>query len=73
MGLGTMLLGIFITLKLCGVLTWSWWWVLSPLYATLVYCIVIAWLAVSRDEKKAAALRRRMQERPRTPRPKGWP
>ena len=21
---------IFITLKLCKVITWSWWWVLSP-------------------------------------------
>lgn len=22
----------FIILKLCGVITWSWWWVLSPLW-----------------------------------------
>ena len=23
---------IFITLKLVGVITWSWWWVLAPLW-----------------------------------------
>lgn len=23
---------IFITLKLCGVIAWSWWWVLAPLW-----------------------------------------
>ena len=22
---------VFVVLKLCGVITWSWWWVLSPL------------------------------------------
>lgn len=22
----------FIVLKLCGVINWSWWWVLSPLW-----------------------------------------
>jgi hypothetical protein len=29
-GLGGVLLGIFIVLKLCHVIEWSWWWVLSP-------------------------------------------
>jgi hypothetical protein len=24
----------FIVLKLCNVITWSWWWVLSPLWIT---------------------------------------
>lgn len=23
---------IFITLKLCGTITWSWWWVTAPLW-----------------------------------------
>jgi hypothetical protein len=26
----------FIVLKLAGVITWSWWWVLSPLWGGLV-------------------------------------
>ncbi|HZW66385.1 MAG TPA: hypothetical protein VFF23_11885 [Hanamia sp.] len=25
---------VFITLKLCNVITWSWWWVLSPVWIT---------------------------------------
>lgn len=30
------LLGIaFIVLKLCGVITWSWWWVLAPFWGGL--------------------------------------
>lgn len=31
-GLGGVLLVLFITLKLLGKITWSWWWVLSPLW-----------------------------------------
>jgi phosphoglycerol transferase MdoB-like AlkP superfamily enzyme len=27
---GPALLLLFIALKLCGVITWSWWWVLAP-------------------------------------------
>ena len=27
---------IFITLKLCGVITWSWIWVLAPFWISLV-------------------------------------
>jgi len=34
-GSGTTLLQIaFIVLKLTGTITWSWWWVLSPLWIT---------------------------------------
>lgn len=44
-----MLTIVFIVLKLIGVITWSWWWVLSPLWisfgigliALLVFGIVI--------------------------------
>lgn len=38
---------IFITLKLCGVIAWSWWLVLLPLYAGLALVLgfmAIAWL-----------------------------
>lgn len=28
----TLLTILFITLKLTGVITWSWWWVLAPLW-----------------------------------------
>ena len=26
---------VFITLKLCNVITWSWWWVTAPLWGGL--------------------------------------
>ena len=36
----------FIALKLCGIISWSWVWVLSPLWITAVLIIVIAVIAV---------------------------
>lgn len=36
---------VFITLKLCGVIAWSWWLVLLPLYGGLA--IVLGLMAVS--------------------------
>ena len=49
MNLFTMLAVLFIALKLLGVITWSWWLVLLPLYGGLVFfaiCFAIAaWLA----------------------------
>lgn len=41
----TPLLGIltivFVVLKLCGVINWSWWWVLCPAWIPLAVVIVI--------------------------------
>ena len=31
-GLGGLLLCVFITLKLCKIITWTWVWVLAPLW-----------------------------------------
>lgn len=31
-GFPTLLTIAFIVLKLCNVITWSWWWVLSPIW-----------------------------------------
>ena len=31
----------FIVLKLCGIITWSWVWVLAPLWIPLVLVILI--------------------------------
>lgn len=30
-GIGGVLLIVFIVLKLCGVIAWSWWWGLKPI------------------------------------------
>ncbi len=35
------LLVLFIGLKIAGVLTWSWWWVLSPLWAAFLGRVVV--------------------------------
>ncbi len=37
---------VFITLKLMGYITWSWWWVLAPLWAPLAVVLVIFLLIV---------------------------
>lgn len=31
---------VFVVLKLCGKIDWSWWWVLSPIWITIVLCLV---------------------------------
>jgi len=36
----TLLTVLFIALKLCGVIDWSWWWVLSPIPITLSIALV---------------------------------
>lgn len=33
---------IFIVLKLCGVITWAWWWVLSPLWGSVAIFIIVS-------------------------------
>ncbi len=32
---------VFITLKLTGYITWSWWWVLSPIWIGALFVISI--------------------------------
>jgi len=36
----------FIVLKLMGVIAWSWWWVLSPIWISFLLVIAIVVLAV---------------------------
>ncbi len=39
---------VFVTLKLTGVIEWSWWWVLSPIWiAAAVVCMILAILLVA--------------------------
>jgi membrane protein YdbS with pleckstrin-like domain len=37
---------VFITLKLTNFITWSWWWVLSPVWLFVCLLIVVALIAV---------------------------
>ena len=49
-GIFTVLAVVFIVLKLIGVIDWSWWWVLCPVWGPLallvvgffVYCVCVA-------------------------------
>mgnify|MGYP004536347521 CR=1 FL=1 len=59
LSLSTLVTIIFVILKLCGVLSWSWLWVLSPLWGGVAIIIVVAvlvWLfgciAVIIEEKR---------------------
>lgn len=39
---------VFITLKLCKVIAWSWWWVLAPFWVmpALLLVIFVIWFVV---------------------------
>ena len=43
---GDLLLITFIVLKLCGVINWSWVWVLSPLWIGLILVIIVIIIAI---------------------------
>lgn len=43
-GFGTVLFIVFLTLKLTGVIAWSWWWVFAPVWVPLV--VIVACLAL---------------------------
>lgn len=40
-GFSGLLLIAFIVLKLIGVINWSWWWVLSPLWISILLVVLI--------------------------------
>ena len=37
---------VFVVLKLTGTITWSWWWVLSPLWISTILWIIMAIIAL---------------------------
>ena len=45
-GLGTVLFLIFLVLKLVGVITWSWWWVTSPLWIPVALILMFIIIGV---------------------------
>jgi phosphoglycerol transferase MdoB-like AlkP superfamily enzyme len=42
-GIGVLgLLGVsFVVLKLCGIITWSWWWVTAPFWGGFALALVV--------------------------------
>lgn len=67
-GFAGLLTIVFITLKLIGKITWSWWWVLSPLWigASIVLAILAVvglialalWMSDRRKSSRVSCLRR---------------
>ena len=43
---------VFITLKLLKVITWSWWWVLSPIWIDIILTIVIVAIVAIIEAKR---------------------
>lgn len=46
-GLSGALFLIFLTLKLTGHITWSWWWVTSPLWISALLFFIIVGIAIT--------------------------
>lgn len=46
LSLTTVLLIIFIVLKLVGSIAWSWWWVLAPLWAPVAFWLIIIFIGL---------------------------
>lgn len=42
---------LFIALKLMGYITWSWWWVLAPMWIPVVVIVVLAFIITVLDRK----------------------
>ena len=36
----------FIVLKLCHVIDWSWWWVLSPIWIPMAFAVLLVVVSV---------------------------
>ncbi len=46
-GLASLLTVLFVGLKLTGNITWSWWWVFSPLWITVGIVLAVAAAALA--------------------------
>lgn len=47
----------FITLKLTKVITWSWWWILSPMWISFSLLLIceVALVIIEKRKKKAVS------------------
>jgi hypothetical protein len=63
-GLGTILFIVFLILKLCGTINWSWWWVTSPIWIPFGFSIVIIIIsAIFFPEELKQSIRESMKEK----------
>lgn len=54
LGIGTILFLIFMILKLCGVISWSWWWITAPIWipVAIIFAGVIFVLTAAAIHKR---------------------
>lgn len=45
-GFASVLTIVFVVLKLCNVISWSWLWVLSPLWISFAVCLLLFLICV---------------------------
>ena len=45
-GFSGLLFIAFLILKLCNVISWSWWWVTAPLWMPVAFVIVVSIICV---------------------------
>jgi hypothetical protein len=65
-GFPTLLAILFIGLKLAGIITWSWFWVLSPLWIGFAiflvifgfYVAILLWSTIMEDRARTRRIRR---------------
>lgn len=54
-GFGTLLFLVFLVLKLCGVIDWSWLWVTAPLWLPFpilgMICAIVVAIAIWKGKK----------------------
>jgi len=43
---------VFLVLKLCGVIAWSWWWVFSPLLLWLAMAVLLLLAIVRKSDSE---------------------
>ena len=39
--LAVLLTVVFVTLKLCNLINWSWWWIISPAWIYIAICLLL--------------------------------
>lgn len=64
-GFTSLLLIAFIVLKLCNIIAWSWWWVLSPFWipAGLALILGVIYLLIKDKHKPKQPEKSRWQQR----------
>lgn len=58
-----LLLLLFIALKLIGIIEWSWWWVLSPVWVTLGFLFAALILVQSSEWIATKAYKRKLKNK----------